>query len=234
MTEREQIEQEVHMKYRASVTQMLADEKKKKLENYRQMNVYIHRGKTLFTGSSLMENFPIMEFCMNEGFPVVYNRGIGGYTSDEFLAAIDTVLLDLQPAKLFINIGTNDISLRNDGESWFEHWLRNERRICEIIKEKLPQTLVYLMAYYPVNANAPLADRNPGMKVRTNENIAIANRRLAELAAEFGFLYIDVNDGLKDAKGNLQIEHTQDGIHFDVAAYRTVFERLKPYLEQRD
>ena len=72
------------------------------------------------------------------------------------------------------------------------------------------------------------------MKVRTNENIAIANRRLAELAAEFGFLYIDVNDGLKDAKGNLQIEHTQDGIHFDVAAYRTVFERLKPYLEQRD
>ena len=50
------------------------------------------------------------------------------------------------------------------------------------------------------------------------------------LAAEFGFHYIDVNDGLKDAAGNLLAEHTPDGIHFDASAYHTVFERLKQYL----
>ena len=50
------------------------------------------------------------------------------------------------------------------------------------------------------------------------------------LAAEFGFRYIDVNDGLKDESGSLKAEYTQDGIHFDAAAYRLVFERLKQYL----
>ena len=68
------------------------------------------------------------------------------------------------------------------------------------------------------------------MKVRTNENIDRANRMVQGLAAEFGFHYIDVNDGLKDGEGKLLAEHTQDGIHFDSAAYRTVFERLKPFL----
>ena len=86
------------------------------------------------------------------------------------------------------------------------------------------------MAYYPVNPNAPGARENPGMQVRTNENIARANRMVEGLAAEFGFHYIDVNDGLKDEAGNLRIEHTLDGIHFDAAAYRTVFDRLKKYL----
>ena len=68
------------------------------------------------------------------------------------------------------------------------------------------------------------------MQVRTNGSIARANHMVASLAEEFCFHYIDVNDGLKDEAGTLHIEHTEDGIHFDAAAYRTVFERLKPYL----
>ena len=205
-------------------------DKKRKLNNFRQQNAYIGKGKTLFTGSSLMEHFPITEYCLNEGLPAAYNRGIGGYTTDEFLAAIDVVLLDLRPSKLFINIGTNDIRPMPEGEDWFAHLSANYRKICEIIRDQLPDTTVYMMAYYPVNSDAPAARENPGMKVRTNENIDRANRMAEGLASEFGFHYIDVNDGLKDEQGNLRIEHTQDGIHFDAAAYRTVFERLKKYL----
>ena len=208
----------------------MQQEKMRKLNNYRQQNAYIQKGKTLFTGSSLMENFPITEYCLNEGLPVAYNRGIGGYTTDEFLESIDAMLLDPQPAKLFINIGTNDLRALPNGEDWFSHLSANYRRICEIIREKLPDTMVYMMAYYPVNTAALAAQGYPGPMVRTNENIARANRMVEGLAAEFGFHYIDVNDGLKDEAGNLQIEHTPDGIHFDAAAYRTVFDRLKKYL----
>ena len=227
---REQIEQEVRAEIMQSFAEHFSREKERKLENYRQQNAYIQKGQTLFTGSSLMEQFPVTEYCLNEGLPVAYTRGIGGYTTDEFIAAIDTVLLDPQPARLFINIGTNDIRPMPEGEDWFAHLSANYRSICEIIREKLPDTVVYMMAYYPVNGQAPMARDNPGMQVRTNENIARANRMVEALAAEFGFHYIDVNDGLKDAEGNLQIEHTADGIHFDAAAYRTVFERLKKYL----
>ncbi len=208
----------------------LNTEQDRKLNNFRTQNRYIRKGETLFTGSSLMEMFPITEFCLNEGLPVAYNRGIGGYTTDDFLAAADTVLLDPAPQKLFINIGTNDINARQDGENWYDHLERNYRKICGIIREKLPETTVYMMAYYPVNGDAPEAKNNPGMAVRTNENIGKANKMVEGLAREFGFHYIDVNDGLKDAEGKLKIEHTADGIHFDSAAYRTVFERLKKYL----
>ena len=222
MTEQEQFMQRMITRFEA--------EKQMKLDSYRQRNAYIQKEKTLFTGSSLMEQFPITEYCLNEGLPIAYNRGIGGYITDEFLAAIDTVLLDPEPAKLFINIGTNDIRPMPEGEDWFAHLSANYRRICEIIRDRLPGTTVYMMAYYPVNPNAPGARENPGMQVRTNENIARANRMVEGLAAEFGFHYIDVNDGLKDEAGNLRIEHTLDGIHFDAAAYRTVFDRLKKYL----
>ena len=208
----------------------MQQEKMRKLNNYRQQNAYIQKGKTLFTGSSLMENFPITEYCLNEGLPVAYNRGIGGYTTDEFLESIDAMLLDPQPAKLFINIGTNDLRALPNGEDWFCHLSANYRRICEIIREKLPDTVVYMMAYYPVNTAALAAQGYPGPMVRTNENIARANRMVEGLAAEYGFHYIDVNDGLKDEKGELKAEHTQDGIHFDAAAYRTVFDRLRQYL----
>ena len=197
----------------------------------RQQNAYIQKGQTLFTGSSLMEMFPITEFCLNEGLPIAYNRGIGGYTTDDFLVAVDVMLLAPEPARLFINIGTNDISPMPDGGDWFEHLTANYRKICEIIRDRLPETEVYMMAYYPVNSEAPDARNNPVMRVRTNANIDRANAMVKSLAAEFGFRYIDVNDGLKDASGSLRIEHTRDGIHFDALGYRTVFERLRKYLQ---
>jgi lysophospholipase L1-like esterase len=205
-------------------------EQARKLNNYRAQNLYIRKGQTLFTGSSLMEMFPITEFCLNEGLPIAYNRGVGGFTTDQFLAAIKTVLLDVEPARLFINIGTNDIARRADGEDWLDHLSRNYRKICEIIREKLPDTDVYMMAYYPVNAEAALAKGGFVLNVRTNENVNRANHMVEALANEFGFRYIDVNGGLKDENGSLKIEHTVDGIHFDSAAYRTVFERRRPYL----
>ena len=222
MTEREQIMQDM-MKH-------FQQEKEMKRARYRQQNAYIRKGQTLFTGSSLMEQFPITEYCLNEGLPIAYNRGIGGYTTDEFLAAIDDVLLDMQPAKLFINIGTNDIRSMPEGEDWFSHLSANYRAICEIIRDKLPKTTVYMMAYYPVNLEALQARAGQGPIVRTNENVAKANEMVFVLAAEFGFHYIDVNDGLKDETGGLKAEYTRDGIHFDSAAYRTVFDRLKQYL----
>ena len=222
MTEREQIMQDM-MKH-------FQQEKEMKRARYRQQNAYIRKGETLFTGSSLMEQFPITEYCLNEGLPIAYNRGIGGYTTDEFLAAIDDVLLDVEPAKLFINIGTNDIRAMPEGEDWFTHLSANYRAICEIIRDKLPRTAVYMMAYYPVNLDALQARAGQGPIVRTNENVAKANEMVRALAAEFGFHYIDVNDGLKDETGGLKAEYTRDGIHFDSAAYRTVFDRLKQYL----
>ena len=59
-----------------------------------------------------MEQFPINELLMTAGMKqIVYtNRSIGGITTDDMLNHLDTQIFDVEPSKIFINIGTNDIS----------------------------------------------------------------------------------------------------------------------------
>lgn len=103
----------------ANAFQAGADRKSQKFPHPKREAV---KGQILFTGSSLMEQFPITEIARNHGIDkIIYNRGIGGYTTDDFIAEIDTVLFDLAPSKLFINIGTNDMRPREDGQDWAVH-----------------------------------------------------------------------------------------------------------------
>ena len=96
------------MKEIGSIMQMRSkQEQAENVKNFRILNENAVKGQILFTGSSLMEQFPITEIAQNHGIDkIIYNRGIGGYTTDDFIAEIDTVLFDLAPSKLFINIGS--------------------------------------------------------------------------------------------------------------------------------
>ena len=72
------------------------EEQKCKIKNYDYLNQTVLKGKTLFTGSSLMEMFPICEIARSRGVKeIIYNRGVGGLNTDEFLECIHTLLLDL-------------------------------------------------------------------------------------------------------------------------------------------
>ena len=65
-------------------------EKDDKVIRYRHLNKFVKKGEILFTGSSLMEQFPIQEIMLNHGMnKIIYNRGIGGYTIPEMLNALD-------------------------------------------------------------------------------------------------------------------------------------------------
>ena len=208
-------------------------QQQQKADNFRYLNQTAQKGQILFTGSSLMEQFPICELCQSSGIDkVVYNRGIGGYTTDDFLREINTVLFDLEPSRVFINIGTNDIREWEDGRDWLSHLLGNYEQILMLIRDRLPQTLVFLMAYYPVNADIPEASglSSHMLKVRTNENIALANNHIAQLAASCGYEFIDVNQGLTDENGRLKTEYTIEGVHMYSNAYQVVFRNLKKYL----
>ncbi|MDO4340657.1 MAG: GDSL-type esterase/lipase family protein [Eubacteriales bacterium] len=203
-----------------------------KAKNFQILNRNVVKGQILFTGSSLMEQFPITEIAQNHGInKIIYNRGIGGYTTDDFISEIDTVLFDLSPSKLFINIGTNDINEREDGEDWNRHLLTNYKFILNQIKERLPETEVYMMAYYPVNPT--VADNefiSHMLKIRTNDNLNMVNGQVSELAQEFGFHFINANEGLCDENGNLKAEFTKEGLHMFANAYEIVFNNIKQYI----
>lgn len=201
--------------------------------SYQDLNKIAQKGQILFTGSSLMEQFPINEIAMSLGVSeCIYNRGIGGTTTDEFLEHIDTVLLDLEPSKVFINIGTNDIAPRSDDEYWQDHLLKNYEKILTILKERLPDTVVYMMAYYPVNPDIPDVPEwaQAAFRVRTNDALNDTNSKLALLAEKYGCHFIDCNDGIKDEKGRQKAEFTKEGMHMYPAGYLEVFQALRQYL----
>jgi lysophospholipase L1-like esterase len=206
-------------------------EKADKLERYRHLNKFVKKGQILFTGSSLMEQFPIQEILLNHGMNLtIYNRGIGGYTIPEMLDAMDEQILDLEPSKIFINIGTNDISIPDETK---EKLISDYRQVLTQIKEKLPETVVYMMAYYPVNetvaAKMPWPDADKAAILR-RERLPEANAAVKALAEEFGYNYIDVNEGLTGPDGKTKEEFSIDGIHMWSDAYEVVFENMKKYL----
>ena len=112
----------------------------------------LSRGRRSSRDHLFMELFPICEIARSRSIDdIIYNRGISGLNTDEFLQHIHPLLLDLQPSKVFINIGTNDMTEEPYGDQWFQHLTANIRRILEQTQAILPNTKIYLMAFYPAN-----------------------------------------------------------------------------------
>ena len=53
---------------------MMRREQQEKLERYRMLNRNVKKGQILFTGSSLMEQFPINELLMTNGMIIPVQR----------------------------------------------------------------------------------------------------------------------------------------------------------------
>jgi lysophospholipase L1-like esterase len=207
-------------------------QKKEKVERFRHLNHFIRKGQIVFAGSSLMEQFPIYEFLLDERLPyVIYNRGIGGYTTSEMMATLPECVYDLQPKYLFINIGTNDL---NGPEYDQKTLIDNYRTILTQIKQNVPGVKIYMMAYYPVNPSDGVANEimKSLFQYRTNQRINEANEAAEQLAAEQGCTWINANDGLYDENGCLKAEYTVEGMHMYADGYQVVLANLKPYLKE--
>ena len=64
--------------------------KQEKIERFRKMNETIEKGQIVCAGSSLMEMFPVEKFVQEDKLDlVIYNRGIGGFVTQELLDNID-------------------------------------------------------------------------------------------------------------------------------------------------
>lgn len=202
--------------------------KEYKVEQYRKMNESVKKVSVLFAGSSLMEMFPIEQFAADDKLPVtVYNRGIGGFITDELIKVIDVCILDLEPSKLFINIGTNDLS---DTSIEISTVMKNYEYILRETIKRVPDVKIYLMAYYPVNPEAATEETRECLKIRSNEKIAAANEEVKKLADKLGAKYIDVNAPLKDEKGRLKAEYTYEGIHIKEEGYKAIYPLVKDYI----
>ncbi len=211
--------------------ELMHREQQDKLERYRILNQNVKKGEILFTGSSLMEQFPVNELLMTNGMDqVIYNRGIGGFTTTDMLEYMEEMVFGTEPSRIFINIGTNDIG---SPEYQLEALLERYEEIIVRIQERLPEAEINMMAYYPVNETDKIPEGEWGKTAfvtRTNENLNIANAAIENLAAKKGCRFINVNEGLADERGKLKKEYTIEGIHMYANGYQVVLQNLKKYL----
>lgn len=202
--------------------------KQETLEKYRMANYAAKKGQIVFAGSSLMEMFPVEALLRERGVEtVVYNRGISGYVTAELMENLDVCVTDLMPRRLFINIGTNDLS---DADVTPEILAGRYDEIITAIEQRVPGVEIYMMAYYPINYDAADEAMKPCLLVRTNEKINAANAMVEGLAHRHGQKYIDVNRALKDEQGRLKAAYTIEGMHIKEEGYRAIMDDLIPYI----
>jgi lysophospholipase L1-like esterase len=190
------------------------------------------RGQILLVGSSSMEIFPIDQLQQNLGLDkVIYNRGVRATTTADLLNHMNTLIFDLAPSKIFINIGANDLGFDVPQDIF----LSNYDEILHQIREKLPDTTVYVMAYHPINAADDFGEEKDQhdqlFAHRSNELLEAADAKVERLAQKYGYEFINVNAGLTDVNGNLRKDLTFDGAHMYPAGYKIVLLNLKKYLE---
>ena len=197
-------------------------DKYRMVQSWQTLNQTCCKGQTVFTGSSLMEMFPVEKFAAEEGpdFPVVYNRGVGGWRTEDMLLCLNEMVIDLQPRRLFINIGTNDLS---DASVTIEALITRYEDILGRIEAAVPGVEIALMAYYPVNYEAAAEDMKACLRIRTNERIREANDAVRAMAKRRGHRYIDVNAPLMDDQGRLRADFTIEGMHIKEAGYRAIW-----------
>lgn len=206
----------------------MEDYKARPLARYREENPTALRGQIVFAGSSLMEQFPVEKLLRERGVDtVVYNRGVSGFVTRELDEMLDLCVLDLMPRRLFINIGTNDLTDPNDT---IEALMARYEAILTRIETACPGVEVVLMAYYPINIDAAPDYMKPALRVRTNEKISRANEAVAQLAARNGRRFINVNRGLTDDQGRLKAEYTAEGMHITEDGYRAIMDDLIPHV----
>lgn len=190
--------------------------KARKLADYIALNRHAEPGGLVFAGDSITEGFPVHELLRAR--KRLYNRGIGGDTTTGLLYNIRHLVLDLQPAQLFLMIGTNDLGEGEDPEVI----AAGIREICETVRQSLPETAIVLLSLYPVNRDAEPDLPFPVVGSRTNEAIISINQQLRQIASELKLDYADIHALLTDETGRLRAGYTYDGLHLNVSGYEAV------------
>lgn len=207
------------------ISSQLQKSTKLKAKQFARYNPITLKNKIIFLGDSLTEFFPIDEFFHSYN---PYNRGIASDTTDGVLKRLETNVIAMDPSKVFVQIGTNDLIHRKTKHP--ETVAANIIKIIEQLKESLPTTEIYLISLYPVNMRAYFFSMFFVLN-RKNKDIRKINSILREYCEKENIPFIDLYPLLADEKGNLKKEYTVEGIHINFSGYEQIAKALLPYLE---
>ncbi len=176
--------------------------------------------KIVFFGDSITQNFTKLAEHEN-----VVNLGRSG---DKIMDLIGRFveLLDQEPDKIFLMIGTNDF-LVDQG-----YWQRPIRidivsmylALLALFRDNFHFDNIYLLSIPPINI--------PGVNNKVwNKELDIYNDFIKEQATRNRYKYIDLARYFKDDYNNLDKAYTNDGVHLNEQGYNLYYKRIKDLLD---
>ncbi len=169
------------------------------------------KNRIVFLGDSITEGWVNADkeyFEKNE----YVGRGISGQTSPQTLLRFQQDVVALKPKAVVINIGTNDVA-ENTGDYMEEYTLGNYRSM--IATAKANGITPVLASVLPAAA----FPWRPEIKDVAAKVFAL-NSGIKKLADEYGLVYLNYYDKLKNKEGGLSPDMAGDGIHPNLSCYK--------------
>ena len=178
-----------------------------------------------FVGDSLTQGLQLYDILDTN---VIANRGVNLesiYQSDKIRVAegytsVFAELERIQPAKIYIQLGMNDIAWRTEKD-----FTRLYGELIDKVHDEFPDAELYIQSIFPVTNWYALEDNGID-----NEKVVTYNQHLLELCVEKGCHYLDVHSALADENGVLPDAASPDGIHLNAPYYKDWFNYLKTHV----
>jgi len=123
---------------------MISKTSMKTIEKYKQLNEVNLNGEVLILGDSMVEYLNPEMYL--PGFNII-NRGVAGATTESLLNSFEDITKNINPSKIFISIGSNDLVLL---ESKPEEAVKGLEKVLLKIKSKFPNAQVFYLSTTPV------------------------------------------------------------------------------------
>ena len=176
----------------------------------------VNNNDVIMLGNSITEHGEWTEWF---GTADVKNRGIGSDITSGVLGRLNQITRG-KPRKIFLKIGTNDITLGYSEEEILE----NYRKILKKIKSDAPQTEIYVQSILPIGG------RQSNLESRMR-HIRSVNEKLRVLAAEQQVHFLDIFPSfLNSEKTELDSRFSADGIHLNGEGYALWVKLIEPYV----
>lgn len=179
--------------------------------------------RVVFIGNSITDGWASQrpDFFKSNNY---VGRGIGGQTSPQLLSRFRQDVINLKPAAVVINIGTNDVA-ENTGPYDADFTLGNIKSMAELANAngiKVILSSVTPAGEYPWRKEikeVPL-------------KIAVLNAGIREYAISNGFAYIDYYTLLKDENRAMIAAYTTDGVHLTKEGYAVMEKAAKAVIDE--
>lgn len=196
---------------------------RERIAYFKVLNKRLKKGGIVFLGDSITEQFMVSEFFPD--LPVI-NRGISGDTTVGVMRRLKVCIRDLEPSKVVLHIGTNDLGNGKRPDAI----VANIDRIIRGIQDYVPEADIYIQSVYPVRVEKGHQIKKTIVGKRKNVDILAINKGLKKITKRTHTTYINTYRYLKDRQGQIKERYTVDGLHLTPRGYEVVVRVLSKHL----